>query len=88
MDKLTQGWVRYQRNASRNEAAGHNWSCPYCQDDFAPDVEAFKAHVRSDVLKHQNLDSDDASLEAAFRNITINNNTKGSALHGEKHQSP
>ncbi|UNI16681.1 hypothetical protein JDV02_003095 [Purpureocillium takamizusanense] len=71
MERLTKGWVHHLRKTAQREDAARG-SCPVCGADIQPDLDSFKAHVRADAPGHPTL-ADDADIEKAFKNITINN---------------
>ena len=70
MDKLTKGWVQHQRKTARQEAVSRGYQCPLCEAEVQPNIEAFKAHVRADTLKHHTL-AQDSDIEEAFKKITL-----------------
>ncbi|KAG6001740.1 hypothetical protein E4U21_003879 [Claviceps maximensis] len=70
MDKFTQRWVQHLRNTSRQTTPPRNARCPLCDAGFEPNVNAFKAHVRSSSMKHPTL-TEDSEIEETFKNIVL-----------------
>lgn len=69
MDKFTKGWMQHQRKTAR-EAASRGYQCPLCDAEVQPNIEAFRAHVRADTLKHHTL-AQDSDIEEAFKKVTL-----------------
>ncbi|RDA89182.1 hypothetical protein CP532_0540 [Ophiocordyceps camponoti-leonardi (nom. inval.)] len=79
MDSFTKGWVHHLRKTARQETTTAatttptttttgRGSCPLCDADIQPDIDSFRAHVRR---SHASL-ADEADIEQAFQNVTIN----------------
>ncbi|KAG5921653.1 hypothetical protein E4U42_005777 [Claviceps africana] len=70
MDKFTKRWVQHLRNTSRQATPPRNPRCPLCDAAFEPNLDAFKAHVRSNSLKHATF-TGDTDVEEAFKTIVL-----------------
>ncbi|KAG6040408.1 hypothetical protein E4U41_000652 [Claviceps citrina] len=81
MEKFTKGWVQHLRNTSRQVTPPRNIPCPLCGAQIEPNVDAFKAHVRSNSSRHPTL-TGDADMEAAFRNMIARALDAGKAAAG------
>ncbi|UNI13756.1 hypothetical protein JDV02_000469 [Purpureocillium takamizusanense] len=86
MERLTKGWVHHLRKTARQESAVRS-SCPLCEAEIQPDLDSFKAHVRADASGHPTL-ADDADIEKAFKNITINNTQSHPAARSPEATGP
>lgn len=70
MDRFTKGWVQHLRNTARQETPSRAYQCPLCDAQVQPNIDAFRAHVRADALKHPSL-AKDADVEQAFKKCTL-----------------
>ena len=74
MSALEQSWIQYQRNASRpkDRPSPRRAQRPDCDSNALTDLDTFRAHVRANSADHESL-RDDASIEQAFRQISLRN---------------
>ena len=74
MDPVTKGWVQHlRRHNARQESTGRSYQCPLCEAEVQPNIEAFRAHIRSDAVRHGAL-SEEAAIQDAFEKITLHGN--------------
>ncbi|RDA95269.1 hypothetical protein CP533_3475 [Ophiocordyceps camponoti-saundersi (nom. inval.)] len=85
MDSFTKGWVHHLRKTARQETTTTGrGSCPLCDADIQPDIDSFRAHVRR---SHASL-ADEADIEQAFQNVTINGSLADGARTPRKRPVP
>ncbi|KFA69688.1 hypothetical protein S40285_05918 [Stachybotrys chlorohalonatus IBT 40285] len=72
MDILTPRWVRYKRDASRQENPGRGSHCPHCHDPLPQPfrLEAWRTHVSNSPASHQALQSD-ADIVQSFHSLVF-----------------